>query len=52
MARTDLYIKVTVDHDNDETPDRLGREICRQVEKVYGVRNAEVQNFVTRNSGA
>ena len=52
MARTDLYIKVTVDHDRDESPDRLGREICRQVEKVYGVRTAEVQNFVTRNSEA
>jgi hypothetical protein len=49
MARTDLYIKVTVDHDEDEPPDRLGKEICRQVEKVYGVRNAEVQNFVTRS---
>ena len=48
MARTDLYIKVTVDHDEDESVDRLGKEICRQVEKVYGVRNAEVQNFVTR----
>jgi hypothetical protein len=49
MARTDLYIKVTIDHDDDEAPDRLGREVCRQVEKVYGVRVAEVQNFVTRN---
>jgi hypothetical protein len=49
MARTDLYIKVTIDHDDDESPDRLGREVCRQVEKVYGVRVAEVQNFVTRN---
>jgi len=48
MARTDLYLKVTVDHDEDESPDRLGREICRQVEKVYGVRLAEVQSFLTR----
>jgi hypothetical protein len=48
MARTDLYIKVTIDHDADESPDRLGREICRQVEKVYGVRTAEVQNYLTR----
>lgn len=48
MPRTDVYIKVTVDHGEDEAPDRLGKEICRQVEKVYGVRTAEVQNFVTR----
>jgi hypothetical protein len=49
MPRTDVYIKVTVDHDEDESPERLGREICRQIEKVYGVRTAEVSNFVTRN---
>ena len=48
MARSDLYIKVTVDHDEDESVDRLGAEICRQVEKVYGVRDAEMQNYVTR----
>ena len=48
MARSDLYIKVTVDHDDDERVDRLGAEICRQVEKVYGVRDAELQNYVTR----
>jgi hypothetical protein len=52
MARTDLYIKVTIDHDEDESPDRLGREVCRQVEKVYGVRLAEVQNYVTRKPEA
>lgn len=52
MARTDIYIKVTVDHDEDESPDRLGREICRQVERVYGVRITEVQNFVTRTREA
>jgi hypothetical protein len=49
MARTDLYIKVTIDHDDDERVERLGAEVCRQVEKVYGVRNAELQNYVTRN---
>lgn len=49
MARSDLYIKVTVDHDEDESVDRLGKEICRQIEKVYGVRDTELQNYVTRN---
>lgn len=48
MARTDLYIKVVVDHDEDEAPDKLASEICRQVEKVYGVRSAELSNYVTR----
>jgi len=48
MPRTDLYIKVVVDHDKEDTPQRLAAEICRQVEKVYGVRSAELSNFVTR----
>jgi hypothetical protein len=48
MARTDMYIKVVLDHDEDESMERLGAEICRQVEKVYGVRKAEMTNYVTR----
>lgn len=49
MARTDIYIKVTADLDRDESPERFASEICRQVEKVYGVRSAELSNFVTHS---
>lgn len=48
MPRTDLFLKVVVDYDDTDTPERLAAEICRQVEKVYGVRSAELSNFVTR----
>ena len=48
MARMDFYIKVEVDLAEGEKPDRLGSEICRVVQKIYSVRNAEVSNFVTR----
>ncbi len=48
MPRTDLYIKVVIDHDEEDTPQKLGDEICRQVSKVYGVRTAEMTNFLTR----
>jgi hypothetical protein len=48
MARMDFYIKVEVDLAEGEKPDRLGSEICRVVQKIYSVRNAEVTNFVTR----
>jgi len=41
---TNLFIKVEIEHDERETPERLGREICRQILKVYGVRTAEVLN--------
>ena len=50
MPRTDLYIKVVVDHEPEDEPVRLAAEICRQIEKVYGVRTAELTNYLTRGS--
>jgi len=47
MSRTDLFIKVVIDHDKAETPERLAAEVCRQAERVYGVRRAELTNYVT-----
>jgi hypothetical protein len=47
MARSDLYLKVELDHLDDEQPQRLALEICRQILKIYGVRKAEVSNLVT-----
>jgi hypothetical protein len=48
MKRVDLYIKVEVELDEEETPDRVAREICRQVEKIYVVRKAELSSAVAR----
>jgi hypothetical protein len=48
MPRTDIYIKVIADHDESEQPEKIAAEICRQVEKIYGVRSAEMSSFVTR----
>jgi hypothetical protein len=48
MPRTDIYLKVVIDHSSEEQPEKLGSEICRQIEKVYGVRKAEMSSFVTR----
>lgn len=48
MPRTDIFLKVVVDHDKEDSPEKLAREICRNVEKVYGVRSAEMTNYVTR----
>jgi len=45
MIRTNLFFKVEIEHDRDELPDRLGREICRQILKFYGVREAELTHF-------
>ena len=45
MHRTNLFLKVVVEHDDEDQPERLGREICRQLMKIYGVRTAELANF-------
>jgi hypothetical protein len=45
MDRTNLFLKVVIEHDAEDQPERLGREICRQLMKVYGVRVAELTSF-------
>ena len=49
MQRADIYLKVELVLDEKESPDRLAAEICRMVRKIYGVRQAEVQNVVERD---
>ncbi len=43
--RTNLFIKVVVEHDPKEEPERLGAELCRQLERNYIVRDAELASF-------
>jgi hypothetical protein len=43
--RTNLFFKVEVEHDAREKPERIGDEICRQILRVYGVREAELSSF-------
>lgn len=47
MSRTNLFIKVEVEHDREDNPQRLGEEICRKLLKLYGVRKAEFSSFAT-----
>jgi len=42
--RTNLFIKVIVEHDPKELPEKLGAELCRQLEKNYIVRKAELSS--------
>jgi hypothetical protein len=48
MPRTDLYVKVELDLDDKEKPDRIANEICRMIRKIYGVRGAEVSSMVDK----
>jgi hypothetical protein len=49
MARTDLYVKVELDHEDEENVERLASEICRMVRRVYGVRNVEVSSIIEKD---
>jgi hypothetical protein len=42
--RSNIYIKVVVEHRADEKAEDLGAELCRQILKNYAVRRAEVSS--------
>jgi hypothetical protein len=46
MARADLHLKIELDMNEDERPERLAAEICRMIRKVYGVRAAEISSLI------
>lgn len=48
MPRSDVYLKVEVELDEQESAERLAAEICRHIRKIYGVRLAEVSSIVER----
>jgi hypothetical protein len=48
MRRTDVYVKVELVLDDKEPAERVAAEICRQIRKLHGVRQAEVQSTVER----
>jgi hypothetical protein len=48
MKRVDLYLKVTIELDENEKPEKVASEICRQLEKMYVVRSAELSSTVNR----
>jgi len=45
--RTNLFIKVVVEHEEAESPEKLGKELCRQLERNYIVRQAELASYST-----
>jgi hypothetical protein len=49
VARTDVYLKIELDLDAKEKPERVAAEICRTIRRIYGVRKAEVSSMVERD---
>jgi hypothetical protein len=50
MRRTDVYLKVELDLDPNESPERVAAEICRIINRVYSVRKAEVSSIMPRET--
>jgi len=46
MREMQIYVKVVIELPDGEQPQRMGREICRVVKKLYGVREAEVSSII------
>ena len=50
MPRTDLYLKVELDLEDKESPERVAAEICRVIRRIYGVRKTEVSSMIERET--
>lgn len=48
MQRLDIYLKVELELDDSEQPQRIARELERILRKHYGVRNVETSNISVR----
>ena len=46
MVRTHLFFKVEVEHNIDESPEKIGSEIQRQIGKMSVVRSVELCSVV------
>ncbi len=44
MNAVDIYLKVEADLDESENARRFAAELCRILERVYGVRRVEVMS--------
>ncbi len=49
MPKVDVYLKIELDLDADEKPEKIAQELCKQVRKVYSVRAADVSSIVPRD---
>ena len=49
MQRVDVYLKLELEVDEKDSPEKRAHEICRQLLKAYGVRSAEISNVVEKD---
>ena len=47
MIKTQLYLKVELEHDEAKDGQKLTLEISKAIKRVYGVRSVEVSNSMS-----
>ena len=47
MIKTQLYLKVELEHEDARDGAKLTLEICKAAKRIYGVRVVEVQNSMS-----
>lgn len=50
MVRTHIFLKIVVEHEEDESPEKLAQEYCSRLERLYGVRTAEISSVVPQTT--
>lgn len=48
MPKVDVYLKIELDLDEGEKPEKVAQELCRQAQKLYSVRVADVLSIIPR----
>ncbi|MCS7043561.1 MAG: hypothetical protein NZR01_12300 [Bryobacteraceae bacterium] len=51
MKAVDIYVKVEADLDESENPQKFAAELCRALERIYGVRRAETMSVHEHEGG-
>ena len=47
MIKTQLYLKVELEHDEVRDGQKLSLEITKAIRRIYGVRHVEIQNSMS-----
>jgi hypothetical protein len=49
MQRIQLYLKVVIEADDDERPEKLAGEVQRMLKRLHGVREVELTNSTSES---
>jgi hypothetical protein len=48
LVRAHVFLKVEIEHGEDESPEKIGEELVRQLRRLYVVRSVELSSVVAK----